>query len=145
MLRALLRKADLQMDTRPQPWAQPLPETVAINGRPAPPPYTPAASGVRKRRQNRPRVCHLYAKPPQPALIHARALLAFILEGCPDYGGGYVPQSELDRYYRTDVCKLKSWAPLHWTSVARQLGKLTQKKIMREGNNRFTAYRIPRT
>ena len=127
-----------------EPWPQPLPATVASNRCLEPLPHTRAATTGPKRRQKRSRVCHLYACPPAPALLHARALLAFIQEGCPDYEGGYVPQAELDRYYRSDVCRQKGWTPLHWTAIARQLGKLTQKKTVRERGERFTAYRIPK-
>ena len=103
-----------------------------------------ATTGGLKRRPKPVRICRLYVTEPSEPLVHARALLAFIQEECPNFVGGYVPRPDLERFYRHDLCNLKGWAPHHWTAIARQLGTLTQKKIARERGDRFTAYRIPR-
>jgi hypothetical protein len=65
---------------------------------------TIAADHCQKRRQKRVRVCRMYPKPQSQASIHARALLAFIREECPEYVGGYVPRPDLERFYRRDLC-----------------------------------------
>ena len=119
--------------------SQPLPPTVAASLV-----QSDAPIDGPKRRPKPVRICRLYVTTPSEPLVHARALLAFIQEECPNFVGGYVPRSDLERFYRNDLCNLNGWTPRHWTTIARQLGAITQKKIMRERGDRFTAYRIPR-
>ena len=107
-------------------------------------PPTIAADHCQKRRQKRVRVCRLYPKPQSQASIHARALLAFIREECPEYVGGYVPRPDLERFYRRDLCAREGWEPHHWSSIARQLGELAEKKSARDGGERFIGYQVPR-
>ena len=121
----------------------PPPSAVAYPSTQSPPP-TVAADHCQKRRQKRLRVCRLYAEPPSPPLIHARALLAFIQEECPDYVGGYVPRPDLERFYRNDLCEREGWKPRHWTAIARELSKITNKKTVRHRGQRFVGYCIPR-
>ena len=85
-----------------------------------------------KRRPKPVRICRLYVTKPSEPLVHTQALLAFIQEECPNFVGGYVPRLDLERFYRHDLCNLKGWTPRHWTAIARQLGKITQKKVARE-------------
>ena len=139
----MLARLWTRSDRIEEPSSQPLPPTVAA---------TLAGSLVQsaapidgaKRRPKPVRICRLYVASPSEPLVHARALLAFIQEECPNFVGGYVPRSDLEKFYRNDPCNLNGWAPHHWTAIARQLGTLTQKKITRERGERFTAYRIPR-
>lgn len=139
MLARLWRRTEDQ-DTAPKP----LPLSVVANRCAEPLPRTVTESIVQKRRQKRVRVCRLYPQMPSPALIHARALIAFIQEQCPDYIGGYVPRPDLERFYRRDLCYREGWSPRHWTAIARQLGELTDRKSVRDGGQRFIGYCVPR-
>ena len=139
----MLARLWTRSDRIEEPSSQPLPPTVAA---------TTAGSWVRsaapteglKRRPKPVRICRLYVTSPSEPLVHARALLAFIQEECPNFVGGYVPRLDLERFYRQDLCNLRGWTPRNWTAIARQLGTITQKKVTRERGDRFTAYRIPR-
>jgi hypothetical protein len=127
-------------DTVPKP----PPLTVAAHCSTQPLPPTVAPNHCQKRRRKRVRVCRLYLKPPSQASIHARALLSFIQEECPQYVGGYVPRPDLERFYQHDLCAREGWEPHHWTAIARQLGELTEKKSVRDGGERFVGYQVPR-
>jgi len=124
--------------------SKPLPLNIVANSSPEHLPLTDASNHCRKRRQKRVRVCRLYREPPSQAAIHARALLVFIQDGCPDYVGGYVPRPDLERFYRHDVCPHKGWKPQHWTAIARQLVRMTSKKTVRCSRQRLVSYRIPK-
>jgi hypothetical protein len=138
--------ARLWRQTEDPPGPQkPLPPSAVAYPVPQILPSTGASDHCRKRRQKRVRVCRLYAEPPSQPLIHARALLAFIQEECPDYIGGYVPRPDLERFYLNDLCEREGWKPRHWTAIARELGKITNKKTVRHRGQRFVGYRIPRT
>ena len=139
MLARLWRRTE-DPDTVPKP----LPLTVFADRCPEPLPRTVAQTLGRKRCQKRIRVCRLYLKPPSPASIHARALLAFIQEECPQYIGGYVPRPDLEKFYRSDVCRGEGWQPYHWTTIARRLSEITDKKSVRDAGDRFVGYRIPK-
>jgi hypothetical protein len=119
------------------PLPKPLPLTVVVNRCAEPLPRTVAQTLGRERRQKR------VLKPPSQPSMHARALLAFIQEECPQYIGGYVPRPDLERFYRGDVCRREGWEPYHWTAIARRLGEITEKKSVRDGGDRFVGYRIP--
>ena len=67
----------------------------------------------------------------------------FIQDECPEFVGAYVPRPDLERFYRYDVCGKEDWKPLHWTGIARQLGRLTERKTIRHKGERFVGYRIP--
>ena len=140
MLARLWTRSDRVEELTPQP----LPPTVATTAAGFLVQSATPIDGP-KRRPKPVRICRLYVMTPSEPLIHARALLAFIQEECPNFVGGYVPRPDLEKFYRHDLCNLKGWAPHHWTAIARQLGTLTQKKITRERGERFTAYRIPRS
>jgi hypothetical protein len=128
----------------PDTVAKPTPLSVVANPRTQLLPPTIAADHCQKRRQKRVRVCRLYPKPQSQASIHARTLLAFIQEECPEYVGGYVPRPDLERFYRRDLCTREGWEPHHWTAIARHLGELTEKKSVRDGGERFVGYQVPR-
>ena len=123
--------------------SQPLPATVAATMAGSLVQSADTTEGL-KRRPKPVRICRLYVTSPSEPLVHARALLAFIQEECPNFVGGYVPRLDLERFYRQDLCNLRGWTPRNWTAIARQLGTITQKKVTRERGDRFTAYRIPR-
>jgi hypothetical protein len=107
------------------------------------PPQSATYNPGRKRRQNSVRICRLYPEPPTEAEIHARAVLALVQEHCPDHIGGYVPRFDLETCYR-EFCAQEGWRARHWTAIARELGKLTAKKELRQRGQRFIAYRIPK-
>ena len=140
MLRALWGRSEPVAEPLPKP----LPLTVVPNPCPKLLPQTPAGSRSRKRRQRRDRIAHLYAKAPPGPLIHARALFEFI-QGMPAYVGAYVPQREIDKYYRECLCPRRGWKPYGWVAIARQLGQIADKKTVKEAGERFVAYRIPRS
>ena len=122
---------------------RPVPPSSAAHHCPQSLSSTAASNRSRKRRQKPVRVCRLYPTPPSPSLAHARALLVFIQEECPEFVGAYVPRPDLERFYRQDVCAREGWKPLHWTGIARQLGHLTDRKTIRHNGERFVGYRIP--
>ena len=113
---------------------KPLPPTlVALPGR----------NQTFKRRPKPVRVCRLYPQPKPERCIHAKALLGFIQEYAPETIGAYVPVEDLNKFYRQDVCGLHGWEPRHWTGIARQLGLLARKKMIRQNGRRLIAYKIP--
>jgi hypothetical protein len=57
--------------------------------------------------------------------------------------GTYVPVEDLDKFYREDVCGLHKWEPRHWTGIARHLGHITNKTMVRQNGQRLIAYEIP--
>jgi hypothetical protein len=72
-----------------------------------------------------------------------RALLALVRDECPQYVGGFIPRPDLEACYR-ELCMREGWEARHWTAIARQLGEITDKKSVRDGGDRFMAYRIPK-
>ena len=140
MLARLWKQPYLEADTVQRP----VPPSSAAHHCPQSLSSTPASNRSRKRRQKPVRVCRLYPTPPSPSLAHARALLVFIQDECPEFVGAYVPRPDLERFYRHDVCTREGWAPLHWTGIARQLGRLTERKTIRHKGERFVGYRIPK-
>lgn len=138
MLAQLWRRSDRV----PEPVPEPLPPTVVGYRCPQPLSQTAVLNPCRKRRQKRARICRLYPETQPQPLLHAKALLDFIQEECPQFVG--LPHQDLDNFYRRDLCNLNGWAPLHWTAVARQLGKIADKKVLRLNGERFVGYRIPK-
>ncbi len=128
MLARLLRKDDLQVVPKPLP-----PTLVSIPGR----------NHGHKRRPKPVVVSRLYPTPKPERYIHAKALLGFIQEHAPETIGRYVPVEDLNRFYREDVCGMHGWNPRHWTGIARQLGHMTSKTMVRQNGQRLIAYEIP--
>jgi hypothetical protein len=93
----------------PDTVAKPTPLTVAADCSTQRLPPTIAANHCQKRRRKRVPVCRLYLNPPSQASIHARTLLAFVQEECPEYVGGYVPRPDLEKCYRRDLCAREGW------------------------------------
>lgn len=130
---------------------QPVTPTAAPNHYPNPLPFSavpnqssgPVAKTVaRKRQRKRVRVESLYLeREPEPKL-HARALLELIQDECPDKVGSFIPRSHLDRAYR-ELCDHKGWEAFSWVAIARALGTLTCKKLLKRNGARFMAYRLP--
>ena len=56
--------------------------------------------------------------------------------------GAYVPVEDLNKFYREDVCGVHDWKPRHWTGIARQLGHIARKKMIRQNGRRLIAYEI---
>ena len=96
---------------------------------------------ARKRRRNRVRVEGLYLeREPEPKL-HAQALLRLIQDECPEKVGSFIPRSHLDRAYR-ELCDHEGWKALSWMAIARALGTLTCRKLLKRNGVRFVAYRL---
>ena len=94
-----------------------------------------------KRQRKRVRVEGLYLeKEPEPKL-HARALLELIRDECPEKIGSFIPRGHLDRAYH-ELCDLEGWKALSWMAIARALGSLTRKKLLKRNGARFVAYRL---
>jgi hypothetical protein len=104
-----------------------------------------AATGARSRRRQRIEVASLYPTTPEPALVHARTLLAFIQDQSPQFIGKFVPQADLARFY-IELCRIEGWVQCGWIAIAKELKPLTggRKTYARRGGRRFRVYRIPR-
>ena len=97
---------------------------------------------ARKPRRKRVRVESLYLeREPEPKL-HAKALLELIQDECPEKVGSFIPRGHLDRAYR-ELCDHEGCRALSWTAIARALGTLTCKKLLKRNGVRFVAYRLP--
>ena len=147
MLRGLFRRTEPAAQLLPQP----VPQTMGPKARPylvsqsavancGPELRTPTAA--RKRRKRIP-VEGLYRQPEPEPLVHARALLQLVQRECPQLIGKHVPQTDLARMY-PENCKLEGWGQRHSTAIARQLGKIADKRIVKRDGRRFTVYRIPK-
>ena len=99
-------------------------------------------SAVFRKRRKRVRVEGLYLEREPEPKRHARALLKLIQDECPEKVGGFIPRSHLERAYR-ELCDHEGWKALSWTAVARALGALTCKKLLKRNGVRFVAYRVP--
>jgi hypothetical protein len=78
---------------------------------------------------------------PEPKL-HARALLRLIQDECPEKEGSFIPRSHLDRAYR-ELCDHEGWKALSWVAIARALGKLTRRRLLKRNGVRYVAYQLP--
>jgi uncharacterized protein with PIN domain len=98
---------------------------------------------VPKRRRKRIEIEHIYpTKAPRcEPREHATAVLNLIKAECTP--GRHIPQKELERMY-WELCGREGWESRHWTAIARQLGKMTDKKIKKEVGKKFVAYRVPK-
>ena len=147
MLGRLLRRAECMA----QLVSQLGPPTAAPNHHPNPlsfpavsnqGPGPEAKSVARKRCRKRVRVEGLYLeREPEPKL-HARALLELIQDECPEKVGSFIPRSHLDRAYR-ELCEHEGWKAMSWMAIARALGTLTRRRLLKRNGVRFVAYRLP--
>lgn len=87
----------------------------------------------------------MYPTVPEPATVHARALLAFIQDQTPQFIGKFVPQADLEKFY-IEVCCTEGWVQCGWIAIAKALKPLTggRKIYARRGGRRFRVYRIPK-
>jgi hypothetical protein len=118
--------------------------TAALNNSPYQTTF-PAAPKQRtepKPRRKPVRVVGLYLEREPDPLRHARALLVLIQVECPEKVGSFIPRSHLDRAYR-ELCVHEGWKALGWTAIARALGTLTCKRLLKRNGVRFVAYRLP--
>ena len=100
-----------------------------------------AETVVLRRRRKQARVEGLYLeREPEPKL-HAHALLKLIQDECPEKVGSFIPCTHLDRAYR-ELCDHEGWKALNWVAVARALGTLTRKRLLKRNGVRFVAYRL---
>ena len=83
----------------------------------------------------------LYLEREPGPILHARALLQLIQEECPEKVGSYIPRSHLERAYR-ELCDHEGWDALSWMAVARALGTLTCRKLLKRNGVRFVAYKV---
>ncbi len=152
MLRALLRWSEPVAEPPPEPvpstraldpQLRPGPSTRAFHTRPQP----GARTAAPKRRRKPVELKSLYPRTTQREplrLTHARALLTFIREECPELIGEFVPQSDLEKTY-TELCEMKRWQPFHWAGIGRHLADLTDRIICKAGGKARRGYRIPRS
>ena len=130
---------------------EPGPSTGALNLGPLPPtpimvpncrPQSEAITKGPKRRRRQIEFENIYPdKSPSEAFAHATALLALLKAECTP--GRYIKKKQLERMY-AEVCAHEGWQPRHWTAIARRLGKLTDKRTVKENGKKFVAYRIPK-
>ena len=148
MLRGLLKRATAFDEPMPEP-VYPIgdpdqrPKPLSLTAVPNPCPIPSTQTDVPKRRPRLVRVGRLYPEKLSEPQMHAKALLAFIQEECPQLIGTYVPCSDLTKSYE-EFAATEGWTTRGWTSVARQMGSMTNKKSVKRSGRRFTAYRIPR-
>ena len=130
---------------------EPGPSTGALNLGPLPPapiivpnrsPQSEARTKGPKRRRKRIEIENIYPdKSPSEAFAHATALLALLKAECTP--GRYIKKKLLERMY-AEFCAHEGWQPRHWTAIARWLGKLTDKRTVKENGKKFVAYRVPK-
>ena len=132
---------------RPNKCPQPLLPTIVLTHGPYRRYQTRVRTGPSrrtKRRRKRVRVEGLYLeREPEPKL-HAQALLRLIQDECPEKVGSFIPRSHLDRAYR-ELCDHEGWKALSWVAIARALGKLTRRRLLKRNGVRFVAYRLSAT
>ncbi len=128
----------LSPPSAPNPCSHPPPILVVPNcsTRPAVHAVTP------KRRRNSVRVDGLYLEREPENVRHARALLELIQDECPEKVGKYIPHTHLDRTYR-ELCEREAWTARTWAAIARPLGRMTRKRLVKRDGRRFIAYGIP--
>ena len=137
VLARLLRRSECMAQLVPQP----VTPTAAPNHYPNPLSLPAAQTVIRKRRRKRVRVESLYLeREPEPKL-HAQALLELIQDECPEKVGSFIPRSHLDRAYR-ELCDQEGWQALSWMAIARALGTLTRRRLLKRNGVRFVAYRL---
>ena len=79
----------------------------------------------------------------EPEIVrHARALLELIQDECPEKVGKYIPHTHLHRTYR-ELCDREGWSARNWSAIARPLGRMTRKRLVKRDGRRFIAYRLP--
>lgn len=69
--------------------------------------------------------------------------MELIQDECPEKVGCFIPRSHLERAYR-ELCDHEGWKALSWMTIARALGKLTCRKLLKRNGVRFVAYRVSR-
>ncbi len=67
--------------------------------------------------------------------------MELIQDECPEKIGSFIPRSHLERAYR-ELCDHEGRPALSWMVIARALGKLTCKKLLKRNGVRFVAYRV---
>lgn len=107
-----------------------------------PPPVPVPASRPRRQAATPARVFRLYPEPPKPAAIHARELLRFVCDECPEAAGQWVLVTDLRRAY-AELAGRERWALLHWNRLGTELAKLTARKSLKRAGRRYTAYQLP--
>ena len=137
VLARLLRRTERMAQLAPQS----VPPTAAPNRYPNPQSLPAARPVARKRRRKRVRVEGLYLEREREPKLHALALLRLIQEECPEKVGSFIPCSHLERAYR-ELCEHEGWNALSWIAIARALGKLTRRRLLKRNGVRFVAYRL---
>ena len=97
---------------------------------------------AQKRRRRQVRVEGLYLERDPKPVLHARALMELIQVECPEKVGCFIPRSHLERAYR-ELCDHEGWKALSCMAIARALGTLTCRKLLKRSGVRFVAYRVP--
>ena len=150
VLRAVFWKTEPETQRLPYPASEPVPSTAARTSSPelVIPTGAPGRgdSLAPKARAKRRRICveGLYPDPPRKPQAHAAALLQLIRDECPEKIGKYIPHAHLERTY-DELCRMEGWAPLHWTTLGRELAKLTDRKKVKRNGKALRVYRIRRS
>jgi hypothetical protein len=146
VLARLLRRRECMAEVVPQPMPttgapQHYHGSLSLSAAPNQSSASTPSAVTRKRRRKRVRVEGLYLeREPEPKL-HARALLRLIQDECPEKVGGFIPRGHLERAYR-ELCDHEGWTALSWIAIARALGTLTCRKLLKRNGVRFVAYRV---
>jgi len=144
LLRGLWSKENSSLNRGDHPVHRPMPVIAATNRHAHPVRKADARGGASvNRRATTVKVARLYPVRKTDAEIHARTILRHIQLECAELTGSYVSQFDLERVY-LEICDIQGWSPRHWCSVGRELGKLTDKRLVQRNGHRFRAYRIPR-
>ncbi len=130
MLRGLLKR-EIEIEPLDEPAARP--RLVAT--------LSPKRSP--KRRPRPVPIALLYPESQAESDVQAEALLHEIQTYAEDCVGKYVPMRHLERFYG-ELAERKGWEVRHWSVIGAQLGRLTDKALVKRGGRRFMAYKIPR-
>ena len=146
MLARLLRRTECMAEVVPQTMpttaaSQHYHSSLSLSAAPNQSSVSTLGTVTRKRRRKRVRVEGLYLEREPKPKLHARALLKLIQDECPEKVGSFIPRSHLERAYR-ELCDHEGWTALSWIAIARALGKLTCRKLLRRNGVRFVAYRV---
>ena len=88
------------------------------------------------------RVESLYLERESEPKLHAKALLELIQDECPRKWGASSHVASLIAP-TASYADHAGWKALSWTAIARALGTLTCKKLLKRNGARFMAYRLP--
>ena len=147
MLRGLLKREEQKAEPlKPVPRSlTPIADSALRPARATPDSDSQRCASTRnlKRRRKPALVGSLYPQPEPEPLTHARVLLEQIQVHAEDVVGTYIPQSQLQRFYK-ELCERAGWTPRSWSAIGRRLNSLTDRRRLKRNGKQFRAYKIPR-